>query len=67
MAQCYFSDTYEQIWALNMSEPDEKTRLTPFEALHGMVSPVSGVPLRDDVKKYLVDRTWLKRRKKMTT
>ena len=63
MAHCYFSDTYEQIWALNMSEPYDKTRLTPFEALHVMVIPVSGVPLRNSVKKYLVDRTWLKKKK----
>ena len=62
MAHCYFSDSYEQVWGLNMSKPYDKNRLTLFEALHGMINPVSGIPLREDMKKYLVDRTWLKKK-----
>ena len=46
-----------------MSEPSDKIRMTQFKALHRMIGPVSGVPLREDMKKYLVYRTWLKRKK----
>ena len=46
IAHAPFKDSYEQIWALNMNQPYDKTRMTPFEALHGMIHPVSGLPMK---------------------
>ena len=50
------SESHFNLMALNTSEPANGNELSPFESLHGLLSPVSGIPMTDAVKKLLTDR-----------
>ena len=45
--------------ALNTFAPTKGNKLTPFEALHGMVSPIFGMPITEENKKMLLKRDWM--------
>ena len=48
------SEAMEDIMALNHGQPYNNKRLTPFEALFGIVSPVNGIPMTDKSMRVLV-------------
>ena len=50
------ADSAFELMALNTSEPANGNELSPFEALHGLLSPVSGIPMTPKVKRMLTDR-----------
>ena len=52
-------DCTMDIVALNMSQPYNNKTLTPFEELHGMTSPVNGIPMKDSTLRELVERKYL--------
>ena len=58
-----FTDSTFDILALNTAAPQGGNILTPFEAMHRFVSPVSGIPISDTNKKWLVSRKWLTEKK----
>ena len=47
------------IIALNMKQPYNNKTLTPFEELHGMTSPVNGIPMPESAIKELVERKYI--------
>ena len=52
-------DAMQDIVALNHAPPYKDQRLTPFESLTGLVSPLNGIPMTDKSRKELVSREWL--------
>ena len=52
-------DCTMDIIALNMSQPYNNKTLTPFEELHGLTSPVNGIPMKDSSIIELVERKYL--------
>ena len=49
-------DAMQDIIALNLSPPYNNQRLTPFEAMHGLVSPVNRIPMTESGEKEPVNR-----------
>ena len=47
-----------------MSQPYNTSNLTLFEALHDMYNPISGIPMTEKNKKFLISREWLTLKKK---
>ena len=52
-------DAMEDICALNNGIPYTNMRLSPFESLTGIVSPVNGIPMTEHSQKILVSRDWV--------
>ena len=51
------------IVALNHGQPYDNKKLTPFEVLTGLVSPVNRIPMTEKSMKELVSRQWLTEKK----
>ena len=49
-------DAMEDISALNHGQPYNNKTLTPYEALHGVISPLNGIPMPDTKETELVTR-----------
>ena len=64
IAYCRFNESFEQIWELNMNQHYNTTNITPFEALHGMYNPVSGIPMTAEQKKFLGNCDWVTQKQK---
>ena len=52
-------DAKNEICALNNGVSYSNDRLTAFKALHGLASPVNGIPMTDKSFKELVQRKWV--------
>ena len=60
MGSLTMKDAMDDILALNLV-PRRDESLSPFESMHSLASPVSGIPISPERLKFLTDQTWLKK------